>query len=354
MALFRRYLYNGKGVIKSTDKEFNKTLDKFRDDIASGRLRYIFNRCVCGSLNEKTISERDRLGLFYRYVLCMDCGLVRANPIMDSESTAYFYEKYYQRLYHDLPGSITSPAQEFKDTAKFSLKYYVPFLSLRQKQRIIMIGCGTGAVLYPFMAAGHECVGVDFCAEKINYGRSKGLELYAGHYEMLLGLNRKADIVLMFDVLEHLLDLREDLEIISKLLSDEGVVAIGVPDISRAYLYHGGNLIMDTLYCHNYWFSRGSLNNTMKACGFSFTGKYKYIGIPHGLVAFYRYTGNPERIYDPLLARKTLRKLLFTEYLYRLRKITMYDFLRENLVSLIKKSPFLKSLAYRILGKDEN
>ena len=83
-----------------------------------------------------TISEVDFLGVYLRNVICRECGIIRANPYMDSESLIIFYEKYYEVLYGRISKSdldehslITMDRMKkvFETQAKFAETYTVPF-----------------------------------------------------------------------------------------------------------------------------------------------------------------------------------------------------------------------------------
>jgi SAM-dependent methyltransferase len=350
MALFKRYLYDNNSFYRAWGNEFQSALDDLRGGLSSGKLKFMFTRCICGSLDERTLFEKDRVGIYCRYVICLDCGLVRANPIMDEKSTEYFYRDYYQRVYHTDPDKVHSDVDEFEATASHSSNCYLPFLDLAPGKQILMIGCGTGGGLYPFQRAGHKCIGVDFAEEKIAFGKSMGLDLYAGHYNALLEMGVKADVVILSHVMEHFIDLREDFSNISAMLAERGIVFIDVPDILRTYLYPRGDILYGALFCHNYWFTLKSLNNTMSALGFRATGKHMHSWT--SLIAVYERADKAEIVQDPQVAAKTLKVIKRIEYLYWLRKMVFADFFLQKLAVIVKRIPILKKMVYKLLKKE--
>ena len=348
MALYKRYKLNDRSIRPEWDKIAGHKFSAFNDEIKQGRINLVPTACICGSKADKIISERDRLGSPCRYVICLNCGLIRANPTMDAESTRYFYEHHYQALYHTEPGRTVDNETEFKGMSDYSAAHYLPKAVLVDNSRVIMIGCGTGAALMPFHKAGHKCIGADYAEEKINFGRAQGLDLRAGHYETLLKNDYKADLVLLSHVMEHFVDLADDFAKISQMLSDNGTVMIDVPDITKTYLYPRGDLLYGAFICHNYWFSPESLDNTMSLLGFERTSAQSQTGT--SVIALYsRAKKGTEKTILPNIAAVTLRRIKLIETLYKVRQSLGINSGLEGIRRVVSANPNLKKLALKIL-----
>ena len=89
-------------------------------------------------------------------------------------------------------------------------------------------------------------------------------------------------------MIEHFIDLKEEMDLIHNCLTEDGKIVIGVPDVLRAHKYYGGNLLNEMIYCHNYSFSFQSLSNTLSQLSFTYTGKHAYLGSSHYLVSIYQ------------------------------------------------------------------
>lgn len=335
MPILKRALFDNRPNITPTPKQ-EALLSQFKDDITSGKNKYIFNRCVCGSSNERTVNEKDRLGLFYRYVICLDCGLIRANPTMDDETTTHFYQKYYQTLYHTIAFDDDNEddiEKEFKGASNYSENYLKPFLNLPKETKITMIGCGSGSKLYPFHKEGYDCLGVDFSEEKINFGKTQGLNLRAGNYREILPKERKANIIILDGVIEHFINLKAEMKLMHDFLEEGGEIVVGVPDVLKAHRYYGGDLQKEMIYCHNYWFTLDSLIGTLKRVGFSFHGKATHLGLPHYLMAvFKKEKKDGENLNkNQELARKTIRYIRNAERFYKIRTKLRLDVVKRLL-----------------------
>ncbi len=99
-------------------------------------------------------------------------------------------------------------------------------------RRVLEVGCGIGSIANELHHQGCEVVGTDISNNAIEYGRKKyvGVELKVGVAEMLEFKNASFDIVLSFDVLEHLNDVDAHLKEVMRVLSDEGCYLLQTPN----------------------------------------------------------------------------------------------------------------------------
>jgi 2-polyprenyl-3-methyl-5-hydroxy-6-metoxy-1,4-benzoquinol methylase len=142
---------------------------------------------------------------------------------------------------------------------------------LSKNSIVFEIGCDFGAMLLPFAEAGHDVYGCDYGVEHIEYGRKQtGLRtLFIGDSEKLLETGRKADLVILYHVLEHFLNLEKELEIIHKITKPESIIFIAVPGTFWWIKnFCGGDILSILQNAHTYQFSLRSLNYMMESCGF--------------------------------------------------------------------------------------
>ena len=211
--------------------------------------------CFCGSDNHRVMSEKDRYGIDYNMCLCLDCGILYSNPRMTKESFKIFYENDYRNIYSDT-GESSDSDSKMKELVDATLDDF----DLPKLKVVFELGCGTGGNLRHFKDA--YCLGVDYDSSAINIGKSNGINLEIGGIEKLEQTGKKADLIILNHVLEHLNDIESDLARIRDLLAEDGLLYIAVPGL---YGCHKGRLFQNA---HNYQFTGNTLCYVMYVCGF--------------------------------------------------------------------------------------
>ncbi len=108
------------------------------------------------------------------------------------------------------------------------VEQYVP-----KKSRILEVGCGTGKILSLLNELDYECQGVEpsYTGYNLANNLSPG-RIFNGtliDFMNVKGKDQKFDCILLFDVLEHLENDQQDLNLIYKLVSQGGYVIFSVP-----------------------------------------------------------------------------------------------------------------------------
>jgi hypothetical protein len=83
--MFRRFAYPAPSVIPLTASQ-KDCLQELIHSVDKRELTFEPTSCPCGARNDETISQVDRLGMPLTYVICRECGLIRADllPVMPS------------------------------------------------------------------------------------------------------------------------------------------------------------------------------------------------------------------------------------------------------------------------------
>jgi SAM-dependent methyltransferase len=216
--------------------------------------------CFCGTDNSVPITNTDRYGIQYVLCLCVECGILYANPRMTEESFARFYKNDYRNIYSDVGDMLSRDGEDIPYLrTRDSVKRMMDEFELPDPKVIFDVGCGNGNLLAEFEG---ETVGVDYDENAVRAGQEKGRNLFHGGIDILESYGKKADLIILHHVLEHFLDLKRDLSRIRGLLSDDGVLYVSVPGF---YTWDKNSLFQNA---HTYQFTGNTLWYVMRCCGF--------------------------------------------------------------------------------------
>jgi SAM-dependent methyltransferase len=101
--------------------------------------------------------------------------------------------------------------------------------------RVLDVGCGRGQVLAMFRQLGALVSGIDLDPSAVEFCRDAlGIQDVCHGSFADLGGDRKYDIILMLDFIEHPIDPMASLESAASLLNDGGIIAIWTPNAAAA------------------------------------------------------------------------------------------------------------------------
>lgn len=98
--------------------------------------------------------------------------------------------------------------------------------------RILEIGCGIGTIVYELSKRGCKTVGTDISNRAIEYGQKKypSVELKVEAGQRMSFADNSFDVVLSFDVLEHIDDVDRHLSEVARVLVAEGYYLLQTPN----------------------------------------------------------------------------------------------------------------------------
>ena len=251
-------------ILEKSRKEAEKiVLNKLATE--EYKLEYI--KCNCGADDYTIISKRDTYGLPVTQVICKQCGLVYLNPRMNQEAYNDFYDKYYRILCETRLYNLSQDTWEISvvNNRKNKLFELLLYKLETEKLNILEIGCGHGEILEILHDYGHNVRGIDLDSNCVNIAKNKGLNVKQAHTSDLIEKYQgKFDLIIAMHVVEHFLNLDEELSNIKKLLKTDGLFYIEVPGmIGDFYTKFGGSSIP-----HTYYFNLCTLNNVLNRNGF--------------------------------------------------------------------------------------
>lgn len=222
----------------------------------------------------------DGLDMSYRVARCASCHFVFADQLPSTET----YRKYYRSLskYDLVPSTAgTSPAEQLRCAATVSLlrEHAAP------NARIADLGCGSGTLLAALRSAGwSRLVGLD---------PAPGAPAQAAHQFGLdcvrSGTLAQApelvdlpamDAVCLTGVLEHLPQLRSDMETLVSSIGNDTRILVEVPALER-FTARPFEAFAEFSLEHIQYFSAASLTRLFQTLGFA-PLSLKLVELPHG------------------------------------------------------------------------
>jgi SAM-dependent methyltransferase len=204
---------------------------------------------------------------------CGTCGLLVSNPMAGQEDLDKFYNTYYSEF---LPAYLERDASE--QTA--NEPRYVLLAEAMKKQfprggKVLDIGCGPGIFLSKFHPH-FECHGVEPSAEAVAVAGTKGLDVKQGTVDRLDLPAVTYDVVVLWHVIEHLVDFMDALRKIHATLKLGGLLILGTENYKTANnrrnrflsFMRGRIPAMTTASEHTWLFDGGSMRAALAKQGF--------------------------------------------------------------------------------------
>jgi SAM-dependent methyltransferase len=225
---------------------------------------------LCGASGAETIlSGHDRLtGLpgHFRFVRCLDCGLVRQNP-----RPVAILDTYYPKTY---------PVFALGDSNRSALSRLDRRIGQRKRARLVLkqcrmgrlldVGCGIGGFLIEMHnIPGWQVLGVEPVALACHEAGSFGLSVVRGKLSEAAFPDETFDVVTMWNVLEHVCDPTVNLQEAHRVLRPNGILFLAVPVMdSLLRRWFGPDWVEWDLPRHTFLFSRQTMHALLQKTNF--------------------------------------------------------------------------------------
>ncbi len=219
----------------------------------------MYSNCLCGYNRHKT-KKYSSMGVDFSVITCVGCGLSRTWPVPQTgRDSSLFYKE--QEDYND----------RFERIGLWR-KFSARTMSFIKKQKdagdLLDVGCNIGAFVALAQENGYNAYGIDVSEKALDLGRKKlGLSdfLLSGTIGEIEKTGKKFDAVCYSHVMEHLEKIEEELESIKKILKQDGILYIEVPNYESCWR----KIFKNYWYVfspnqHVWQFSRESLKNILE------------------------------------------------------------------------------------------
>jgi 2-polyprenyl-3-methyl-5-hydroxy-6-metoxy-1,4-benzoquinol methylase len=220
----------------------------------------------CGSDQFRILSEWNNLS---QVVQCARCGLQFVNPMPNQDFLDQLYRKdgeensYYRNYILERTNRRSSYSKQYHRRLKLIEKFS------QGKGKLLDIGCGGGFFLKTAEERGWKPHGIDIVPGFVEFARDD-LHLKNVHCQSLEELKYEKhffDVIVLWDLIEHLPHPSHFLKTINQLLRPDGLLVIWTPNAQNsAWLKE--NWLGYKLLQHLYFFSPDTIKQTLQSTGF--------------------------------------------------------------------------------------
>lgn len=186
---------------------------------------------VCGETNIKpylicgdySISKEE-----FNIVQCTNCTFTFTNPRPDSNEIGKYYQSDIYISHHANKGGFIPWVYRSIRDIQFVNKTDIIKKHINRHISLLDIGCGTGAFLEYCKKLNWNVIGVEPDQDARESTKEKGISAY--ELDHLNNTNDKYDVITMWHVLEHVHDLDERIKQLHRLIKDDGIIIIAVPN----------------------------------------------------------------------------------------------------------------------------
>ncbi|MDD5668904.1 MAG: PEP/pyruvate-binding domain-containing protein, partial [Candidatus Omnitrophica bacterium] len=228
---------------------------------------------VCGCERNKALYEL-RLGEYsYRLVQCERCGLIFVEHVPTNKEIFRIYSGVYfsNKGGHDTLGY----ADYFEDiegrleVARLRMEEMKPWLVPGKTGSLLDVGAACGYVMQAAKEKGFDVTGVEISEDAVKKGMELfGLTIQQGTLAQQMFSDKEFDMVTMYDALEHVKDPLEVLYEINRILKNDGVLVIRVPNIDSLEADLLGDTFPMIKADHLYYLSPATLGRLLEKAGF--------------------------------------------------------------------------------------
>ena len=246
-------------------------------------IQYPIDKVYASSVSGIDLGER-ALGV----AVCPRCGHEFIQPTPSAEFLAAYYANYMSQA--------KSGFYKERSTAQIPDRFqarYAPYLthlkSLRGRDNPTLLDIGTGLGMFLRLAReyGFSAHGVEPNAEAATaLEKNHGIPVTNCFFEQA-EIDKKVDVITMWDLLEHLADPRAALKKSADLLEPGGFLVIEIPardsflhDLAKLFFRISGRRIRRPLYLvcgvhHLHYFSQSDISSLLRQCGFQVKKVYR-------------------------------------------------------------------------------
>ena len=161
--------------------------------------------------------------------------ILETHPRPTKEELPTYYDSENYTSHNDKSAGIVSFCYRIIKSISTSRKIRIGQNSLskntpQNKPRLLDVGCGTGDFLYSCLKKGWQINGIENNKNAKNNSRTELSSFIFDDFEFLKSQPERFDIITMWHSLEHIIDLKQTIVDMKKLLTNKGVIVVACPN----------------------------------------------------------------------------------------------------------------------------
>ena len=161
--------------------------------------------------------------------------ILETHPRPTKEELPTYYDSENYTSHNDKSAGIVSFCYRIIKSISTSRKIRIGQNSLskntpQNKPRLLDVGCGTGDFLYSCFKKGWQINGIENNKNAKNNSRTEVSSFIFDDFEFLKSQPERFDIITMWHSLEHIIDLKQTIVDMKKLLTNKGVIVVACPN----------------------------------------------------------------------------------------------------------------------------
>lgn len=202
------------------------------------------------------------------FVRCSSCALVyKARELPGLQQDGLYEASYFT-------GRRSGRERRFEHRVRKAMRWIRAALQFKEARSLLDVGCSLGYVIEGGQRLGLRSAGIDISKHAVEVCQQRGYTAHVATLEAMPFEPGAFDVVVMKHVLEHSHLPKAVLGEVARVLTEQGVVLIAVPDVSywkgsvfrRTYRYFRPD---DLGQQHHVYFSIQTLTRLLVACGFT-------------------------------------------------------------------------------------
>ena len=161
--------------------------------------------------------------------------ILETHPRPTKEELPTYYDSENYTSHNDKSAGIVSFCYRIIKSISTRRKIRIGQNSLskntpQHNPRLLDVGCGTGDFLYSCLKKGWQINGIENNKNAKNNSRTEVSSFIFDDFEFLKSQPERFDIITMWHSLEHIIDLKQTIVDMKKLLTNKGVIVVACPN----------------------------------------------------------------------------------------------------------------------------
>jgi 2-polyprenyl-3-methyl-5-hydroxy-6-metoxy-1,4-benzoquinol methylase len=226
---------------------------------------------ICNS-KVKLINEKFNLGE------CIHCKLIFSLKLFSQEELVILYDKLYNNTNAKYSSYAVNEFNMLLDNKKIKIGYHRSnilrkYVLKGKSKSVLEIGSGIG-LMGAYLRSknkGINYLGIEIDKEAYEKSRKLGLNTLNSDFKIMEEIEESFDVILLWEVIEHLQDLKKFIELAYSKLNKNGKIILSTPNYNKIYNYphrEKDRLYQDAPPIHLNFFTKESIKNVFELNNF--------------------------------------------------------------------------------------